>query len=74
MPFPSEAHHFKHPDDQSLATYRGHSVQQTLIRCYFSPMHRSGGNGSFFFIVDFVASILKFSINCFRKVIFVSGK
>ncbi|TKW24585.1 hypothetical protein SEVIR_3G059500v4 [Setaria viridis] len=47
MPFPSEAHHFKHPDDQSLATYRGHSVWKTLIRCYFSPMHRSGGNGKF---------------------------
>ncbi|KAL6608186.1 hypothetical protein ACP70R_041249 [Stipagrostis hirtigluma subsp. patula] len=42
MSFPSEAHHFKHPDDQSLATYRGHSVLRTLIRCYFSPMHRHG--------------------------------
>ncbi|KAF8725846.1 hypothetical protein HU200_020407 [Digitaria exilis] len=42
MSFPSEAHHFKHPDDQSLATYRGHSVLQTLIRCYFSPMHSTG--------------------------------
>nr|CCA13971.1 conserved hypothetical protein [Albugo laibachii Nc14] len=26
-----------HPLDQSLMTYRGHSVMQTLIRCYFSP-------------------------------------
>ncbi|KAJ1261576.1 hypothetical protein BS78_09G040800 [Paspalum vaginatum] len=42
MSFPSEAHHFKHPDDQSLATYRGHSVLRTLIRCYFSPMHSTG--------------------------------
>jgi len=42
MPFPSEAQHFKHPNDQSLATYRGHSVLQTLVRCYFSPMHSTG--------------------------------
>jgi WD repeat-containing protein 23 len=42
MPFPSEAHHFRHPDDQSLATYRGHSVLRTLIRCYFSPAHSTG--------------------------------
>ncbi|CAM0147590.1 unnamed protein product [Urochloa decumbens] len=42
MPFPSEAHHFKHPDDQSVATYRGHSVLRTLIRCYFSPIHSTG--------------------------------
>ncbi|KAL0591573.1 hypothetical protein ABG067_001171 [Albugo candida] len=26
-----------HPLDQSVMTYRGHSVMQTLIRCYFSP-------------------------------------
>ncbi|CAL4910379.1 unnamed protein product [Urochloa decumbens] len=42
MPFPSEAHHFKHPDDKSVATYRGHSVLRTLIRCYFSPIHSTG--------------------------------
>ncbi|KAL6840910.1 hypothetical protein ACP4OV_029170 [Aristida adscensionis] len=42
MPFPSEAHQFRHPDDQSLATYRGHSVLRTLIRCYFSPLHSTG--------------------------------
>ncbi|GJN36080.1 hypothetical protein PR202_gb24916 [Eleusine coracana subsp. coracana] len=42
MSFPSEAHHFRHPDDQSLATYRGHSVLRTLIRCYFSPAHSTG--------------------------------
>ncbi|TVU17888.1 hypothetical protein EJB05_33948 [Eragrostis curvula] len=42
MSFPSEAHHFRHPDDQSLATYRGHSVLRTLIRCYFSPTHSTG--------------------------------
>ncbi|KDO31343.1 hypothetical protein SPRG_03960 [Saprolegnia parasitica CBS 223.65] len=28
-----------HPQDQSVMTYRGHMVQQTLIRCYFSPLH-----------------------------------
>ncbi|XP_062180333.1 LEC14B homolog [Phragmites australis] len=42
MSFPAEAHHFRHPDDKSLATYRGHSVLRTLIRCYFSPMHSTG--------------------------------
>ncbi|AQK95204.1 transducin family protein / WD-40 repeat family protein [Zea mays] len=42
MPFPSEAHNLKHPGDQSVATYRGHSVLRTLIRCYFSPVHSTG--------------------------------
>ncbi|XP_062230727.1 LEC14B homolog isoform X2 [Phragmites australis] len=42
MSFPSEAHHFRHPHDLSLATYRGHSVLRTLVRCYFSPMHSTG--------------------------------
>jgi len=27
-----------HPHDQSLKTFRGHKVFQTLIRCYFSPV------------------------------------
>lgn len=40
MSFPLEARHCKHPNDQSLATYRGHSVLRTLIRCYFSPVYR----------------------------------
>ncbi|OQR96252.1 hypothetical protein ACHHYP_16560 [Achlya hypogyna] len=31
-----------HPQDQSVMTYRGHMVMQTLIRCYFSPMHSTG--------------------------------
>ncbi|CAK4068169.1 unnamed protein product [Aphanomyces euteiches] len=31
-----------HPQDQSIMTYRGHAVKQTLIRCYFSPMHSTG--------------------------------
>ncbi|KAK1758425.1 WD repeat domain-containing protein [Echria macrotheca] len=28
---------FKHPNDNSLVTFRGHKVQRTLIRCHFSP-------------------------------------
>jgi len=28
---------FRHPDDNSLVTFRGHRVQRTLIRCHFSP-------------------------------------
>lgn len=28
-----------HPNDMSVMTYRGHMVMETLIRCYFSPLH-----------------------------------
>ena len=28
--------------DTSIATYRGHSVLQTLIRCHFSPQFSTG--------------------------------
>ncbi len=28
--------------DQSLMSYRGHRVFQTLVRCYFSPQHSTG--------------------------------
>ncbi|RYP66692.1 hypothetical protein DL769_005967 [Monosporascus sp. CRB-8-3] len=28
---------FPHPDDNSVVTFRGHSVLSTLIRCHFSP-------------------------------------
>jgi len=31
-----------HPNDMSLMTYTGHHVLQTLIRCYFSPIHTTG--------------------------------
>ncbi|KAG2387831.1 hypothetical protein C9374_001425 [Naegleria lovaniensis] len=31
-----------HPNDQSLMTYTGHQVLQTLIRCYFSPSQSTG--------------------------------
>ncbi|KAM0947725.1 hypothetical protein DsansV1_C07g0070501 [Dioscorea sansibarensis] len=37
MEYPAHAKHLRHPSDQSLATYQGHSVLRTLIRCYFSP-------------------------------------
>uniref|UniRef100_A0AAV1VPF2 Uncharacterized protein n=1 Tax=Peronospora matthiolae TaxID=2874970 RepID=A0AAV1VPF2_9STRA len=29
----------EHPNDKSVMTYRGHMVVETLIRCYFSPLH-----------------------------------
>jgi WD repeat-containing protein 23 len=31
-----------HPADCSVMTYRGHTVLQTLIRCWFSPMETTG--------------------------------
>lgn len=40
--YPAEARRLKHPSDQSVATYRGHSVLCTLIRCYFSPAYSTG--------------------------------
>ncbi|KAI5680355.1 hypothetical protein M9H77_01582 [Catharanthus roseus] len=42
MEYPPQARELKHPGDQSVATYRGHSVLRTLIRCYFSPEHSTG--------------------------------
>lgn len=40
LDFPDGLRHVKLPNDMSLATYRGHSVLHTLIRCYFSPKFR----------------------------------
>lgn len=40
--YPTKSKDLKHPGDQSLATYRGHSVLCTLIRCYFSPAYSTG--------------------------------
>ncbi|KAG4402234.1 hypothetical protein GLYMA_02G151002v4 [Glycine max] len=40
MDYPPQAKDLTHPCDQSVATYRGHSVLRTLIRCYFSPAFR----------------------------------
>ncbi|XP_050237416.1 LEC14B protein isoform X2 [Mercurialis annua] len=42
MDYPPQAKDLKHPGDQSVATYRGHSVLRTLIRCYFSPTYSTG--------------------------------
>ncbi|XP_035551603.1 LEC14B protein-like isoform X3 [Juglans regia] len=42
MDYPPQAKEVKHPCDQSVATYRGHSVLRTLIRCYFSPAYSTG--------------------------------
>ncbi|KAF3941384.1 hypothetical protein ABW19_dt0205598 [Dactylella cylindrospora] len=33
----------KHPNDNSVVTFRGHRVLKTLIRCHFSPPTSSGG-------------------------------
>lgn len=40
--YPQQYKQQKHPHDQSVATYRGHSVLRTLIRCYFSPTYSTG--------------------------------
>ncbi|XP_059437263.1 LEC14B homolog isoform X1 [Corylus avellana] len=42
MDYPPQARDMKHPSDRSVATYRGHSVLRTLIRCYFSPAYSTG--------------------------------
>lgn len=42
MDYPPQARSLKHPNDQSIATYKGHSVLRTLIRCYFSPEYSTG--------------------------------
>lgn len=42
MDYPPRARDSKHPFDLSVATYKGHSVLRTLIRCYFSPVHSTG--------------------------------
>ncbi|WCJ21453.1 DDB1- and CUL4-associated factor 11 [Euphorbia peplus] len=42
MDYPPQAREITHPGDQSVATYKGHSVLRTLIRCYFSPMYSTG--------------------------------
>lgn len=40
MEYPPQAKELRHPGDHSVATYRGHSVLRTLIRCHFSPEYR----------------------------------
>lgn len=38
MDYPARGYLVRHPHDSSLQTFRGHSVTQTLIRAYFSPL------------------------------------
>ncbi|GIL72283.1 hypothetical protein Vretifemale_2659, partial [Volvox reticuliferus] len=40
--YPAAGRVVRHPDDGSVQTFRGHSVQSTLIRAYFSPAHSTG--------------------------------
>mmetsp|Transcript_941 Transcript_941/g.2667 ORF Transcript_941/g.2667 Transcript_941/m.2667 type:complete len:588 (-) Transcript_941:66-1829(-) len=42
MDYPGWGHPYKHPNDCSLMTYRGHEVLSTLIRAYFSPEATTG--------------------------------
>ncbi|CAI9300542.1 unnamed protein product [Lactuca saligna] len=42
MDYPLRARDVKHPSDQSVSTYKGHSVLRTLIHCYFSPEYSTG--------------------------------
>ncbi|TPX77541.1 hypothetical protein CcCBS67573_g01174 [Chytriomyces confervae] len=41
QPYPRRAGARKHPFDVSVATFTGHSVLRTLIRCHFSPASTS---------------------------------
>ncbi|CAK9218686.1 unnamed protein product [Sphagnum troendelagicum] len=40
--YPGMGRDIRHPNDQSLMTYKGHLVLRTLIRCYFSPLASTG--------------------------------
>ena len=42
MEYPGRGWNIRHPHDASLMTFRGHSVQTTLIRAYFSPAFTTG--------------------------------
>ncbi|XP_047949913.1 LEC14B homolog isoform X2 [Salvia hispanica] len=42
MEFPEKARNMRLRDDLSIATYKGHTVLRTLIRCYFSPAYSTG--------------------------------
>ncbi|KAL0391068.1 UNVERIFIED_CONTAM: LEC14B protein [Sesamum calycinum] len=63
MDYPLHARKLQHPYDQSVATYKGHSVLRTLIRCYFSPEYSTGqkyiytgSHDSCIYIYDLVSS------------------
>ncbi|CAI7933830.1 unnamed protein product [Closterium sp. NIES-54] len=62
MDYPGRGMRVAHPSDQSLMTYRNHHVLQTLIRCYFSPLHStaqrfvySGSHDGAVYIFDLVS-------------------
>lgn len=42
QPYPGTPNKVKHPNDRSLATFTGHRVLQTLIRCRWSPAETTG--------------------------------
>ncbi|KAK1351796.1 Apoptotic protease-activating factor 1 [Heracleum sosnowskyi] len=42
MEYPDHLKNICHPSDISLATFKGHAVLRTLIRCYFSPANSTG--------------------------------
>ncbi|GAX82117.1 hypothetical protein CEUSTIGMA_g9545.t1 [Chlamydomonas eustigma] len=42
MQYPGFGYDVRHPQDKSIATFRGHEVRQTLIRAYFSPEFTTG--------------------------------
>ncbi|KAL6581841.1 L14B [Orobanche minor] len=42
LDYPEQARNLVHPNDLSLATYKGHTVLRTLVRCYFSPAYSTG--------------------------------
>lgn len=42
MEWPGWGQKFKHPNDRSVMTYRGHTVQGTLIRAHISPPASTG--------------------------------
>mmetsp|Transcript_5107 Transcript_5107/g.13339 ORF Transcript_5107/g.13339 Transcript_5107/m.13339 type:complete len:584 (-) Transcript_5107:165-1916(-) len=42
QPYPADPEKIAHPSDQSLMTFTGHKVLQTLIRCRWSPMETTG--------------------------------
>jgi WD repeat-containing protein 23 len=44
--YPASGRVVNHPHDTALMTFRGHSVQHTLIRAYFSPQHTTGQKGA----------------------------
>ncbi|KMT05828.1 hypothetical protein BVRB_7g165700 [Beta vulgaris subsp. vulgaris] len=65
MDYPQQAKNVRHPNDQSVATYEGHSVLRTLIRCYFSPESSvgqkyiyTGSNDGSVYIYDLVTGVV----------------